>query len=190
MKRDLDQVSWKRQLTLSGKTEIWVQGMEENNQWKFHDGTLMSRICLAGETNGESEIHMRANTTCPTGYVVYHHTYIDICLLYVPIKAKYTIASSHCKQNGGDLIKIDTLEKYDFFKYYLGQYTGNGQFQVLVQEIEENNTQWRFHDGTLMPGHCLASLSGLEGKIHMRAMSSLDFKCQDAYPTDKYHFMC
>ncbi|XP_062602934.1 uncharacterized protein LOC134264654 [Saccostrea cucullata] len=126
---------------------------------------------------------------CPEGYTTYNYTYFEICLMYVPVNSKYPDAVENCKENGGDLIKIDSLEKYDIFKSFSGQYTGNGPIQVWVQGVKDNN-QWRFHDGSLMPGHCLASqLDGLN-EIYMRARSDLDFRCYDDSFYRKHHYVC
>ncbi|XP_062593280.1 uncharacterized protein LOC134254772 [Saccostrea cucullata] len=44
-------------------TEIWVQGVETDGIWRFHDGTLIPNACPLGETNKPNETHMRSIST-------------------------------------------------------------------------------------------------------------------------------
>ena len=44
---------------------------------------------------------------------------------YVPHSVQYTLARAHCREEGGDLIKIDTTLKYDIFKEILSKNPGD-----------------------------------------------------------------
>ncbi|XP_062587783.1 uncharacterized protein LOC134249445 [Saccostrea cucullata] len=48
--------------TATNEIQIWVQGVEENNQWKFHDGTPIPNICPIRESNNANEIHLRSHS--------------------------------------------------------------------------------------------------------------------------------
>ncbi|XP_062603875.1 uncharacterized protein LOC134265673 [Saccostrea cucullata] len=51
-------------------SQMWVQGVEINDRWIFHDGTLMPNICPLFESNASGEIHL-------TSYVYYNFSCYD-----------------------------------------------------------------------------------------------------------------
>jgi hypothetical protein len=57
---------------------------------------------------------------CPEGYNIHQYTDSTICLKYVTKGANYPDAVNNCKGDGGDLIRMDSKQKYDIFKAYLG----------------------------------------------------------------------
>ncbi|XP_062579585.1 uncharacterized protein LOC134241562 [Saccostrea cucullata] len=44
----------------NGNIQVWVQGVKENGQWKFHDGSSMPAVCPVVESNVTGENHMRS----------------------------------------------------------------------------------------------------------------------------------
>ena len=91
---------------------------------------------------------------CKDGYVTYNYTDFQICMKYVPHSVQYTLARAHCREEGGDLIKIDTTLKYDIFKellskgfcdcpstktyirFYLSFKLLDGSFSVIHRKLE------------------------------------------------------
>lgn len=57
---------------------------------------------------------------CAKGYASYDLLGSQICLKYFPVPVSYATAKANCQVEGGNLIKIDSQEKYDIFKDYHG----------------------------------------------------------------------
>jgi hypothetical protein len=57
---------------------------------------------------------------CPKGYTPYPIISLFICLKYVALNTKYPDAVNDCNADDGDLIRIDSQEKFDIFRTHLG----------------------------------------------------------------------
>ncbi|XP_062592821.1 uncharacterized protein LOC134254313 [Saccostrea cucullata] len=126
---------------------------------------------------------------CPQGYTFYRTSVFTTCLKYVSTEVNYKEAVSSCKQDGGDLIRIDSQEKFDIFKNHAGQYASSTAIEVWVQG-EKINGQWKFHDGTLIPDFCPFVETNAPGEVHIRSSSDLDYKCVDMLESRLFHYMC
>ncbi|XP_061190272.1 uncharacterized protein LOC133198147 [Saccostrea echinata] len=126
---------------------------------------------------------------CPSAYAVYDYTHFNICLRYISISANYTEAVSRCQQDGGDLVRIDSFQKYDIFKGHIGHYAADDSSQIWVQGVEIND-QWIFHDRTLMPVICPLFESNISGKIHLTSYVYHNFSCFDSSPSSEHHYVC
>ncbi|XP_048750767.2 uncharacterized protein LOC125662565 [Ostrea edulis] len=125
---------------------------------------------------------------CPDGYTTYQYKYFKICLKYVAMDTKYPDAVNFCNADGGDLIRIDSQQKYDLFRAHLAPYAAINVVQVWIQGVE-HGTEWKFHDGTSFPNLCSISQSNNVNEIHLRYKTPND-ACIDAPPSDRYHYMC
>lgn len=56
--------------------------------------------------------------------------------MYFPVLARYSSARNLCQAEGGDLIKIDSQEKYDIFKDYHGMFKLYERFCVTVKRYK------------------------------------------------------
>lgn len=61
--------------------------------------------------------------SCANGYLNYDLSDSQICVKYFPIEVSYSSARANCQAEGGDLIKIDSPEKFDMFKEYHGMFS-------------------------------------------------------------------
>lgn len=68
---------------------------------------------------------------CANGYLNYDLSDSQICVKYFPIQVSYSSARANCQAEGGDLIKIDSPEKFDMFKEYYGMFS----FCIELQRI-------------------------------------------------------
>ncbi|XP_061190699.1 uncharacterized protein LOC133198681 [Saccostrea echinata] len=120
---------------------------------------------------------------------MYDYTHIGICLKYVPAPKSYPEAVISCLTDGGDLIKLDSIEKYNIFRNHSAQYTDSSSIQIWVQGVK-TGSEWRFHDGSLMPEILTISETNGAGEIHIRSRSADDFTFRDAGPLSNFHYMC
>ena len=58
---------------------------------------------------------------CAEGYATYKWMSYEICMKYFPVPVIYATAKANCEAEGGNLIKIDSQEKYDIFNDYHGK---------------------------------------------------------------------
>lgn len=113
----------------------------------------------------------------------------QICLKYFPVPASYSTAQANCQAEGGDLIKIDSQEKYDIFKDYHVGVANSTLIQVWVQG-EKVGGQWQFDDGTPIPGFCPISMSNGSTEVHLRARIDTSVVCADDANYSQYHYSC
>lgn len=71
------------------------------------------------------------------GCTTYNLTSHQICLKYFPVPARYSSARNLCQAEGGDLIKIDSQEKYDKFETFHGMFKLRTRYFTLL----ENDTK-------------------------------------------------
>ncbi|XP_048751416.1 uncharacterized protein LOC125663154 [Ostrea edulis] len=147
-------------------------------------------VCCNLPLSGPAKIGMDwmsfSTLKCPQGYTTHQYTYFKICLKYVSVYVKYPDAVNHCNADGGDLIRIDSQQKFDIFKTHLGPFV----HAVWVQGKKEG-TVWKFHDGTPIPNpyYCHLSLSNSQSEIYIR-YNSVANACVDASLSHMYHYMC
>ncbi|XP_062581395.1 uncharacterized protein LOC134243186 [Saccostrea cucullata] len=59
---------------------IWVQGVKENGQWEFHDGSPIPDVCSLSQSNKTEEIHMRSisdrDFKCVDAAAAVHYCYM------------------------------------------------------------------------------------------------------------------
>jgi hypothetical protein len=58
---------------------------------------------------------------CRVGYNAHQYTNSMICLKYVTMDTTYPDAVNSCRGDGGDLIRIESKQKFDIFKAYFGR---------------------------------------------------------------------
>lgn len=63
---------------------------------------------------------------CPTGYIGVNSSTVRTCLRLELTTKKYDEAATSCQSDGGDLIRIDSAEKYAIFQ------------QFITSELSEN----------------------------------------------------
>lgn len=70
---------------------------------------------------------------CAEGYTTYDLMSHQICLKYFPVPVSYYSARLLCQAEGGDLIKIDSVKKFNIFNSYHGTCSlGNNIYQGKV----------------------------------------------------------
>uniref|UniRef100_K1QEB5 C-type lectin domain-containing protein n=1 Tax=Magallana gigas TaxID=29159 RepID=K1QEB5_MAGGI len=173
--------------------DVWIQGTKVGNDWFFHDGSKMPEdfdaICPLALDNNVNETHLRVHGSStfpcwdmvPTlplsdGCTTYNLTSHQICLKYFPVPARYSSARNLCQAEGGDLIKIDSQEKYDKFETFHVPIANNTLIEVWVQG-EKIEGQWKFDDGTPIPNFCPITTGTNPGEI---------LSCKDGYLTYNY----
>lgn len=63
---------------------------------------------------------------CPTGYIGVNSSTVRTCLRLELMTKQYDEAATSCQSDGGDLIRIDSAEKYAIFQ------------QFITSELSEN----------------------------------------------------
>lgn len=153
-----------------------------------------SKICMCcNDITGSDIIGSNWKTfvplPCADGYATYSLMSYQICLKYFPVPVTYSTAQANCQAEGGDLIKIDSQEKYDIFKDCHVPIANNTILQVWVQG-EKVGGQWQFDDGTPIPDFCPISLSNRPEEIHLRARGTTSFVCLDDAYFHQRHYSC
>ncbi|XP_052692703.1 uncharacterized protein LOC128170978 [Crassostrea angulata] len=123
------------------------------------------------------------------GCKTYNLSSQQICLKYFPVLARYLSARNLCQAEDGDLIKIDSKEKFDIFKDYHVPIANSETIQVWVQGKKVGGL-WQFDDGTPIPDVCPIGMSNQPGEVHYRAYGSTSFNCADAPNSDLYNYTC
>ena len=77
---------------------------------------------------------------CKDGYVFYNYSDYQIGLKYVQDLVAYSQAKAHCGAEGGDLIRIDSILKYDNFKELLGITNCHSQL-ISKYTFDQTNTK-------------------------------------------------
>nr|XP_019924464.2 uncharacterized protein LOC109619238 [Crassostrea gigas] len=126
---------------------------------------------------------------CANGSAPYNLLGSQICLKYFPVPVIYATAKANCEAEGGNLIKIDSQEKYNIFNDYHVSVANNTVIQVWVQG-EKIGGQWKFDDGTPIPEYCRFSMSNGPNEVHMRAFGSTSFACGDNPNGSPFNYSC
>ncbi|XP_061190503.1 type-2 ice-structuring protein-like [Saccostrea echinata] len=127
--------------------------------------------------------------SCPRGYSVYIPLDITRCLRYEKTPAQYADAANACHLEGGDIIKIDSAEKFSIFKEFLVLTANISNAEVWIQGMKVSGI-WRFHDGTPFIHYCPLVASNGSIETRLRSLTKDGFKCYDNVPEAQYNYVC
>ncbi|XP_062593281.1 uncharacterized protein LOC134254773 [Saccostrea cucullata] len=127
---------------------------------------------------------------CPPGYTVYKYLFFEICLKFVPSSSNHSEADTNCSNEGAELPKLDSWEKYNIFRSHMRQQRLNYHYTVWLQG-EEIDGVWRFRDGTFFDNNCKTiRQTNYPEETHLTSSSETDFGCDDEDPANKHHHVC
>ncbi|XP_062599755.1 uncharacterized protein LOC134261336 [Saccostrea cucullata] len=131
---------------------------------------------------------------CPPGYTAYNYSYFEICLKFVPLFVNHTEAVSSCVKEGGDLIKLDSRDKFKIFQRHMLQLPPSKYpFKVWLQgeETDRKKGEWTFHDGSIFDFDCKIFMqTNQPEETHLAASNKKDFPCDDEDPANTHHYVC
>lgn len=126
---------------------------------------------------------------CPTGYIGVNSLTVRTCLRLELMTKQYDEAATSCQSDGGDLIRIDSAEKYTIFQQFITNNVPLAVAEVWIQSFRDSNEIWRFHDGTVMLEHCPLETINYPGQIRIRFTIAQN-RCYDHEPTFFYNSVC
>ncbi|XP_048751426.2 uncharacterized protein LOC125663163 [Ostrea edulis] len=145
---------------------------------------------LSGSVLNGSKWESFLEVSCPSHYKEHKRDDVTICLGYSDSSMVYHAVTSSCQTEGGDLIKVDSLDKFNILKEFLKDTADLTTAEVWVQG-EEVNGVWQFHDGTPFVDHfCPLFETNNKGENHMRLIPRHSFSCHDMPASRSYNFVC
>ena len=75
------------------------------------------------------------------------------------------------------------------FSHFTASFASVAEIQVFIQAVKIKQI-WRFHDGFLVPDVFLIGMSNSSEEIHLRAISTDNFKSHDAPDGNRYCYLC
>ncbi|XP_056001967.1 uncharacterized protein LOC130049032 [Ostrea edulis] len=175
--------------TIIGKTDSDTQcflrcTMLSNIRFLFSrdSGTGNCACCyfpLSGSVLNGSEWKSFFELSCPSHYKEYKRDDVTICLGYSDSSMVYHAATTSCHREGGDLVKVDSPDKFNILKDLLNTTANLTTAEVWIQG-EEVNEVWQFHDGTPFADHfCPFFESNRTNESRIRLIPRFDFSCYD-----------
>lgn len=90
---------------------------------------------------------------CPTGYIGVNSSTVRTCLRLELMTKQYDEAATSCQSDGGDLIRIDSAEKYAIFQQFITSelsenqvHKKNPQHNIIFVIYRLNHTFFLFRD--------------------------------------------
>ncbi|XP_056003331.1 uncharacterized protein LOC130049548 [Ostrea edulis] len=127
---------------------------------------------------------------CPNEYTKMTNIGVGVCLKFVTTPTGYLNAAIFCQQIGGNLIRLDSHEKFDIFQQFINcNKNADEDFGVWVQAIRSTNHVWRFEDESEFSEVCPLALSGNNHETRLR-FSTAQRSCSDTLERLEYRYVC
>ncbi|XP_056001973.1 uncharacterized protein LOC130049034 [Ostrea edulis] len=156
-------------------------------------GTESCACCyfpLSGSVLNGSKWEFFLEVSSPSQYKEYKHDDVTICLGYSESSMIYHATATFCQTEGGDLVKVDSPDKFTILKEFIKDTAALTKAKVWVQG-EEVNGVWQFHDGIpFVDNFCPLSESNHIGENHMMLVPHSNFSCSDMLADRSYNFVC
>ncbi|XP_062592430.1 uncharacterized protein LOC134253856 [Saccostrea cucullata] len=102
----------------------------------------------------------------------------------------YADANNACLLESAELIRMDSVEKYNVLKKLIELTADISTAEAWIQGKKSNGI-WEFHDGTQFPDFfCPTILTNGPRENRIRLKASDNFNCHDTHHDYKYGFVC